>query len=104
MVDNSAPKFTPPLQFILTETELNNLYSSVNFKVGDHTTKTQLRLSKSEREQITPEDVFEDCYLLTLRKGSLTILLEEISSDSSFRGRVPGIIVDGLVRGLKPRL
>ena len=103
MVDNSAPKVIPPLQFVLTETELNNLYSSVNFRVGDHTTKTQLRLSKSEREKISPEEVFEDCYLLTLRKGSLTILLEEISSDSSLRGRVPGIIVDGLERGMKPR-
>ena len=103
MVDNSAPKVYPPLQFILTEAELEDIYSALNFKVGEATTKTQMRLSKTENRTVSCEEVFDDCYLLSLPKGSLSTLLEEISSNSSSRHQSPGILVRGLERGRKSR-
>jgi hypothetical protein len=103
MDDNSAPKVYPPLQFILTEAELEDIYSALNFKVGEATTKTQMRLSKTENQPVTSEEVFDDCYLLSLPKGSLTTLLAEISSNTSTRYQSPGILVFGLERGRKSR-
>ena len=101
MTNNSATKVNPPLQFILTESELEDIYSALNFKVGESTTKTQMRLSKPENQPVTSEDVFDDCYLLSLPKGNLTTLLAEISSNTSTRFQSPGILVRGLERGRK---
>lgn len=99
MVEDSAPKGYPPLQFILTESDLEVFYSALNFKVGESTTKTQMRLSKTENQAVTADEVFEDCYLLSLPKGSLAMLLEEISSNASTRHQSPGTLVRGLERG-----
>jgi hypothetical protein len=104
MVDNGAPKAYPLLQFILTEAELKDIYSALNFQVGEATMKTQMRLSKAENQIVKPEDVFDDCYLLSLPKGSLTTLLSEISSNSHSRHQSPGILVRGLERGRKIRI
>jgi hypothetical protein len=104
MHNERTPKAHPLLQFILTESELSDIYSSINFQIGSYTTKTQLRLSKSENLSIAPEDLSEDCYLLSLRKADLAIFLQEISSNDSYRSRAPGIIVAGLERGKKPNL
>ena len=103
MSTSSSPKSYPPLQFILVESELSNIYDAINYKVGNHTTKTQLRLSKPENFLVTIDDVFEDCYLLTLPVGSLRTLLTEIASNNSTRYQCPGIIVSGLERGKKAR-
>jgi hypothetical protein len=103
MVDNSASKVNPPLQFILTESELEDIYSALNFKVGESTTKTQMRLSKPENKAVISEEVFDDCYLLTLPKGNLATLLAEISTNTSTRHQSPGILVRGLERGRKSR-
>jgi hypothetical protein len=100
---SSSPKFNPPLQFILIESELSNIYDAINYKVGTHTTKTQLRLSKPENFLVTIDDVFEDCYLLTLPVGSLRTFLSEIASNDRSRHQSPGIIVSGLERGKKAR-
>ena len=103
MSTSSSPKFNPPLQFILIESELSNIYDAINFQVGNYTTKTHLRLSKPENFLVNIDDVFEDCYLLTLPIGSLKILLTEIASNNSTRYQCPGIIVSGLERGKKAR-
>jgi hypothetical protein len=103
MIDNSASKVNPSLQFILTEAELEDIYSALNFKVGESTTKTQMRLSRPENQTVTSEEVFDDCYLLILSKGSLATLLAEISSNTSTRHQSPGILVRGLERGRKSR-
>lgn len=103
MADNAFPKAYPPLQFILTEAELEDIYSALNFQVGEARIKTQMRLSKSENEIVTPEEVFDDCYLLSLPKGSLTTLLSEISSNSHSRHQSSGILVRELERGRKSR-
>ena len=89
-------------QFIMTEDELDDLYSSINFAVGNHTTRTQLKLSKPEKSQLTANQVFDDCYLFSIQTNLLATLISEISADRN-RLQASTIVISCLERGRKLR-
>jgi hypothetical protein len=94
----------PIRQFILSESELSDIYASINFEVGNHTTNTQMRLAKPESRPVTTDDVFEDCYLLNIPSGTLATFISEISTNNHSRWQSPGIIVNCLERGKRKRI
>jgi len=73
---------SPKIQFLLTEEQLKDLYTAINFAPGDATIRSQLLLSKPERENITIDEVYEDRYLLSLSQGVLANLIRQITSPS----------------------
>jgi hypothetical protein len=90
------------LQFLLTENQLKDIYSSINYTVGAYTDRTQMVLSKPEKKKVKLEEIYDDCYSLSLTKSEISMILEEISHDGH-RSRVPGLITHNLERGLMER-
>ena len=102
MTENTQSK-NRIVQFILTEKDLEDIYRSANFAPGEHTIRTQLKLSKPEREALDATDVSKDCYLLTLKMGDLEMYISGISSNSDRGGYAASYITRSLQQGLKQR-
>lgn len=95
---------SPKIQFLLTEEQLKDLYTAINFAPSDATIRSQLLLSKPERENRTVDEVYEDCYLLSLRTGELHNLMNHITSPSPFAaGRAAADMQSALQRGTAQR-
>jgi hypothetical protein len=88
------------VQFILTEKELEDIYRSANFAIGEHTVRTQLKLSKPERETLDATDVSKDCYLLTLKMNDLEIYISGITTNHARPGYTASYITRALQQGL----
>jgi hypothetical protein len=99
---SSDSKAGVKLQFLLTENQLKDIYSSINYTVGPYTDRTQMVLSKPEKEKIKLEEIYDDCYLLSLTKSELAIIVREISQNGG-RNLTPGLITQNLERGLLER-
>jgi hypothetical protein len=94
----------PKLQFLLTENQLTDIYSSINHAIGPATLRTQILLSKPEKEFITAEVVYEDCYILTLSREETGELIGTISSNSDAgMGRIASLVQRSLQQGLMQR-
>ena len=91
------------VQFILTEKELEDMYRSANFSIGEHTVRTQLKLSKPELEVIDAKDVPNDCYLLSLKMADLEIYISGISINHDRPGYTASYITRALQQGLMQR-
>jgi hypothetical protein len=102
MTENTQSK-NRIIQFILTEKELEDIYRSANFAIGEHTVRTQLKLSKPEREKIDAKDVSSDHYLLSLKMGDLEIYISGISSNHARPGYTASYITRALQQGLMQR-
>lgn len=95
---------SPKIQFLLTEEQLKDLYTAINFAPGDATIRSQLLLSKPERENTTIDEVYEDCYLLSLSQGDLANLIRRITSPSVWgRSDAATIVQSALQRGTAQR-
>lgn len=102
MTENTQSK-NRVVQFILTEKDLEDIYRSANFAPGEHTIRTQLKLSKPEREALDAKDVSKDCYLLTLKMDDLEKYISGISSNSDRGGYAASYITRALQQGLMQR-
>ena len=102
MTENTQSK-NRIMQFILTEKELEDIYRSANFAIGEHTVRTQLKLSKPEREALDAKDVSKDCYLLTLKMNDLEMYISGISTNSDRGGYTASYITRALQQGLMQR-
>jgi len=102
---SKVEEIVPKLQFLLTENQLEDIYTSLNHAVGPATLRTQILLSKPEKEFATPEDVYEDCFILLLDSGNVDDLIEIISSNrgSSVAGVLASVVRNSLERGLMLR-
>lgn len=95
---------SPKIQFLLTEEQLEDLYVAINFANGNEKIRSHLLLSKPERENRTIDEVYEDCYLLSLDKADLVTLIYKIASDSVFgQGEAAAIVQRSLQRGTAQR-
>lgn len=95
---------SPKIQFLLTEEQLKDLYTAINFAPGDATIRSQLLLSKPERENRTIDEVYEDCYLLSLHKENLDTLITKITNATALgAGRAATIVQSALQRGAAKR-
>lgn len=93
-----------PKQFLLTEEQLEDLYTAINFAPGDATIRSQLLLSKPERENITIDEVYEDRYLLSLYPGNVDFLISSITGRGMLaRETAAAIVQSALQRGAAKR-
>ena len=92
------------LQFLLTESQLEDIYSSINSAIGAYTLRTQLLLSKPEKKFISLDEVYEDCFVLSLSKKDVGFLIGTISTNRDINGNLCAEKVrDGLERGSAKR-
>ena len=88
------------LQFVITESELKDIYTSINHSIGDYTLRTQLLLSKPEKDHISPEEIYEDCFILSLTNSDLDYLISIISINYQHgAGRASQIVRSSLAQG-----
>lgn len=88
------------LHFVITESQLKDIYNSINHAIGDYTLRTQLLLSKPEISDITPDNVYSDCYILTLSTSDADYLTSVISTNSqSGAGHAASIVRGALTQG-----
>ena len=102
---SKVEEVVPKLQFLLTENQLEDIYESLIYAVGPATLRTQILLSKPEKEFTTPEDVYEDCFILLLYRHDVDTLIENISSSrgSMVKGVLAKVVRESLERGLLSR-
>ena len=72
------------LQFILTESQLKDIYSSLNYAPDDFTVRTQLLLSKPEREKVSKDEVYADSFILTLSSSEVSEIISRITTSSVY--------------------
>ena len=102
---SKVEEVVPKLQFLLTENQLEDIYESLIYAVGPATLRTQILLSKPEKEFTTPEDVYEDCFILLLYRHDVDTLIKIISSSlgTAMKGELASVVRESLERGLMPR-
>ncbi len=83
-------------QFVLDEDELNALYSCISGEGS--VVSSMMLLSKPEKSEWSPGNIYDDCYLLTLSKDDLLELIAHVSEES---GSAEGfaLIAGNLERG-----
>ncbi len=92
------------LQFLITESQLADIYSSINSAIGAYTLRTQLVLSKPEKEFLPLDDVYEDCFVLSLSKKDVGFLIGMISVNREvYADKAATMVRDGLQRGSAKR-
>lgn len=90
----------PKIQFVITEDQLEDIYTSINYAPGPATIRTQLMLSKPEKEFVTPDDVYDDCYILSLTKGQIDTIVLSITTTSQFgSGQAASAVRNSVERG-----
>lgn len=83
-------------QFVLDEDELASLYACISGEGS--VVSSMMLLSKPEKSEWSPGNIYDDCYLLTLSKDELLELIGHVSDES---GSAEGfsLIAGNLERG-----
>ena len=100
-MDSDSP--TELLQFLVSENQLREIYQSITAAAGSYTDRTLLLLSKPEKTNWKKKNVYDDYYILTLRRYDRDAFAHVISDWNRDKSKYASLIMSSLQQGLTPR-